>query len=79
MALTIKTATGIKRYLDDKGYGAWFNKLLSLVKTRDSCQPELAIEPSALVTEEDKATSSTESEPEIKKGRLFVPVKESTN
>ena len=66
------------RFLDEKGYSAWFNKLFSLVKTRDSCEPEQAIELSALVTKEDKATSSTESEPETKTGRLFVPVKEST-
>ena len=48
VALTIKTATGIKRFLDDKGYGAWLHKLFAIVKTRDSCQPEQAIEPSAL-------------------------------
>ena len=75
VALTINTVTGIKRFLDDKGYGARFNKLFSLVKTRDTCRAEQAIELSALVTKEDKATSSTESEPETKTGRLFVSVK----
>ena len=34
--LTIKTATGIKRFLDDKGYGAWFDKLFAIIKTRDT-------------------------------------------
>ncbi|XP_065052177.1 uncharacterized protein LOC135681566 isoform X2 [Rhopilema esculentum] len=46
-ALTIKSATGIKRFQDEKNYGPWFNQLFGLVKTRDSCQPEQAIEPSA--------------------------------
>ena len=69
--------------MDDKGYGAWFDKLFAIVKTRDSCQPEQALDPSALelVPNEDQAASSTdltsESEPESKPGRLFVPVKES--
>ena len=47
VALTITTASGIRRFQDDKGYGAWFNQLFALVRTRDSCQPELAVEPSA--------------------------------
>ena len=46
-ALTIKTATGIKRFQEQKGYGNWFDQLFALVKTRDSCQPEQAIEPSS--------------------------------
>lgn len=40
VALTIKTTTGIKNFLQDRGYGAWFDKLFAIVKTRDSCQPE---------------------------------------
>ena len=48
VALTVKTATGIKQLQEEKGYGAWFNQLYALVKTRDSCQPWQAIEPSAL-------------------------------
>ena len=48
-ALTILTASGIKRFQEEKGYGArvWFCKLFELVKTRHSCQLQLAIEPSA--------------------------------
>lgn len=45
-ALTQKTATGIKRYQEDRGFGKWFNALFDVVKTRDSCQPERALEPS---------------------------------
>ena len=45
-ALTQKTATGIKRYQEDHGFGKWFNALFDVVKTRDSCRPERAVEPS---------------------------------
>lgn len=82
VALTIKTATGIKNFLQDRGYGAWFDKLFAILKTRDSCQLERAIEPSALefAKNEDQAASNTdvasESESESKAGKLFVPVKE---
>ena len=44
--LTQKTGTGIKRYQEDRGFGKWFNALFDVVKTRDSCQPEHALEPS---------------------------------
>ena len=46
-ALTMKTASGIKRFQEDKGFGKWFNTLLPLVQSRVSCQPEQAIEPSS--------------------------------
>ena len=45
-ALTIKTATGIKRFQEEKNFGEWFSQLYSFVKTRDSCTPEMAPEPS---------------------------------
>ena len=56
-ALTIKTATGIKRFQEDKGFGNWFNNLFSLVKTRDSCNPPQEVEPSATknITEDEGA------------------------
>ena len=82
VALTIKTATGIKRFVDDKGYGAWFDKLFAIVKTRDSCQPDQALEPSVLEFVQNEGESSCgtdkvlESESEDKPGKLFVPVKE---
>ena len=44
--MTIKTATGTKRFQDSQGYGKWFPTLFAVVKTRESCQPEQAIEPS---------------------------------
>ena len=44
-ALTIKTATKVKHFQDDKNYGVCFDRLFELVKTRDSCRPDLATEP----------------------------------
>ena len=75
VALTIKSATGIERFQQDKGYGPWFNQLYSLVKTRDSCRPELAVEPSAQV----EASSSIETNLENESGsgksnKLFVTI-----
>ena len=47
-ALTIKTASGITRFQDQCDLGKWFQKLFALVKSKDSSQPEQAIElPSA--------------------------------
>lgn len=84
ISLTIKTATGIKRVQDEKCYGPWFDQLYSLVKTRDSCQPEQSIEPSAVLNSSvDKLGNSgssssllgdSASECETEKS-LFVPVK----
>ena len=54
VALTIQTATGIKRFAEDKAFGKWFDALFPLIKSRDSCQPERAIEPST-----SSSTSST--------------------
>ena len=47
-AMTIKTATGIKRFQDNQGYGKWFPTLFAVLKTRESCQLEQALEPSPL-------------------------------
>lgn len=46
-ALLRKPASGIAALHEEKEYGPWFNRLFSLVKSRDSCQPERAKEPSA--------------------------------
>ena len=46
VVMTTKTVTGIDDFIDKKGYGTWFNQLFSIVKTRDSCQPDRAVEPS---------------------------------
>ena len=72
-ALTIKTATGIKRFQDSKNYGLWFNQLFAVVKTRDSCQPEQALEPSKAPRKDEKSEENKNSEKDHE--RLFVPVK----
>ena len=46
VALTVKTATGIDRFQEQKNYGSWFPILFSLLKNGDFCQPERAVEPS---------------------------------
>ena len=82
-ALTIKSGTGIKRFQEDKSYGEWFQKLYEIVKSRDSCQPEQAIEPTQFYrtqvytcstptedTSESEASSSNQSK------NAFVPIKQ---
>ena len=49
--------TGIKRFQEDRGLGNWFKPLFAVVQTRDSCQPDQAIEPSSL----EQSTSSEKS------------------
>ena len=71
-ALTQKTATGIKRFQEEQGFGKWFTALFEVVKTRESCQPDLALEPSASPSPTDLSVQSLESGMEKE---LFVPVK----
>ena len=59
-ALTIKTASGIKRFQEEKEFGPWFQKLYEVVCTMDSCQPEQSIEPHV-------SKESIEKEPKVKK------------
>ena len=81
-ALTMKSGSGIKRFQEERGYGASFHQLFSLVKTRDSCQPEQAIEPDNEVSyiednssiSELAATSSTSSESPA----FFLPTKKTS-
>ena len=79
VALTIKTATGIKRFQEGKGYGQWFNQLYALIKTRDSCQPEQAMEPSASSSSNPELDESTSTSQEGRNAKLFVPVKGQSN
>ena len=58
-ALTIKTASGIKRFQEEKEFGPWFQKLCEAVCTMDNCQPEQSIEPHV-------SKESIEEEPEGK-------------
>ena len=71
-ALTITTGTGIKIFQDSKGYGKWFNQLFQLVKSRDSCQPEQAVEPSAHLNESDPILEDDSNKTE--KTNQFMPL-----
>ncbi len=62
-ALTLKTATGIKRFQEERGFGKWFSALFGLIKSRDSCKPELALEPSSL---DQQATEVTTHDIKVK-------------
>ena len=44
-SLIMRTASGVKRFTEERNYGAWFTQLSALVKTTESCQPEQAIVP----------------------------------
>ena len=72
-ALTQKTATGIKRFQEDQGFGKWFTALFEVVKTQESCQPDLALEPSASPSPSDLSVQNLDDSGTEKE--LFVPVK----
>ena len=85
-ALTIRTATGIKRFQEDRGLGNWFKPLFAVVQTRDSCQSDQAIGPSSLEqsSSSEKSSKSADSEKsfqdhqennEDSEGGLFIPIK----
>ena len=71
-ALPQKTVTGIKRFQEDCGFGKWFKDLFEVVKTRDSCQPERALEPSSS-TNSERSFTSTDGLGEEKDH--FVPIR----
>ena len=43
--MKVKTASGIKRFQEEKDLGAWFGRLLPVISSMDNCQPEQSIEP----------------------------------
>ena len=61
-SLTMKTASGIKRFQENKGYGKWFNCLLPLVQSRVSCQPEQAVDPSSVIKKRKLSITSESSD-----------------
>ncbi|XP_068731123.1 uncharacterized protein [Montipora capricornis] len=85
-ALTIRTATGINRFQENRGLGNWFKSLFAVVQTRDSCQPDQAIEPSSLKqsTSSEESSKSADSDKSLQdhlennddsEGGLFIPIK----
>ena len=78
--MVFKTATGISNYKDQKDFSSWFDMLFPLIKSRESCQPEQAIEPSAGPSTSDKESEinvfddESETETSMKSDeKLFVP------
>ena len=59
-ALAIKTATGVKRFQTERGFGVWFDHLFALIKTKESCNPEKATEPSLNKHEELEGSVDTD-------------------
>ena len=47
-AMLQKNGSGLKNFIEQKGYGDWFTKLFPPVESRNSYNPELGIEPSFL-------------------------------
>ena len=79
-ALTIKTSTGIKRFQEERELGEWFKQLFPVVRTRNSCQPGHAVEPSSSEgvdrAKNDYASSSPGHEEGTESGtgkKMFVP------
>ena len=72
-ALTQKSATGIKRFQEDQALGKWFTTLFEVVKTRESCQPNLALEPSASGSPSDLSVEISDNS--VKEKELFVLIK----
>ena len=78
-AMTIKTATGIKRFQENQGYGKWFPVLFAVVKTIESCQPDQAIEPSpspcSSLSQVDTANVEDLESTESAETEMFIPIK----
>jgi len=65
--MKIKTASGIKNFQQEKGYGDWFGKLLPVVSSMDNCQPEQSIEP-GMVRRKSLEVESVEKGEENRRG-----------
>ena len=52
--MKVKTASGIKRFREDKELGNWFGKLLPVISSMDNCQPQQSIEPGQFPTGNDE-------------------------
>ena len=58
--MKVKTASGIKRFQEDKKLGNWFGKLLPLISSMKNCQPQQSIEPG-----QSQMDSSAENDAEV--------------
>ena len=86
--MTVKTASGIKRFQDQKELGQWFNRLLQLMKSRASCQPRQAIEPGSTqlqykdvehgsMEENSPEPASSSQAEQLERNEAIVPEKQS--
>lgn len=75
-AMLRQTASGIDNFVESKGCGKWFKQLYHFFQSRDSCQPDLGIEPSATISsaESDNSLSTSLKESSSSKD-LYVPKK----
>ena len=75
-ALTIKTASGIKRFQEEKEFGPWFQKLYEVVCTMDNYQPEQSIEPHVSKESiEEELEGKEENESENDGSSISTPMK----
>ena len=82
-ALTIKAASEIKRFQENKQYGSWFSKLLPLITSMDSAQLDQSNEPSANADTpqngtDDELSTDVPGSSKGTKGHLFTPAPETT-
>ena len=71
----LEIATGIKKIQREKGYGAWFDQLFPLIKTRDSCKPENAPEPSASKEDDEEADKNDTDNVAVMPNKVYVPIR----
>ena len=79
-----KTASGIKNFIECKGYGLWIMRLYVPVKSRASCQPSQGLEQLFAREENDEIhsgdlapTIEAEEIPQLKEEKMdfYVPTK----
>ena len=75
--LKVKTTSRIKRFQEDQELGAWFSKMLQLVKTVDTCQPEQSVEPVNICSSSLSSSISMEGSSKNKWKQQSVPIHES--
>ena len=84
--LKVKTASGIKRFQESKDFGNWFQKLVSVVRSQDYCQPSQHLEPSVAGKDdkseenklEDTPCTSNSARNTSGKRKLFTPIHETS-
>lgn len=65
-----QTATGIKHFQEDRGFGKWFNALYEVMKTRDSCEPDKYLKRSSSSPNASERSFEDPGENEGEKGAL---------